>query len=103
MRRLAWQIDETERAIGNAAQHFKGVALPDADVGQVPLTDMAERGGDAVDEGFAADEGMIGQKIGAIGEMLARTEADFEMQRPILAEQRDCRNLTLVRHFDLRK
>ena len=51
------------------------------------VADMAERGGDAVQEGFAADEPMIGEHVGAIGEMLARAEADLEMQRPVLAEQ----------------
>lgn len=44
-------------------------------------------GRDAVDERFAADEAVIGQQIGAVGKMLARAEADLEMERPVVAEQ----------------
>ena len=51
------------------------------------VADVAERRGDAVEERLAADEAMIGQQVGAIGEMLARAEADLEMERPVLAEQ----------------
>ena len=67
------------------------------------VADMAERGRDAVDEGLAADEGMVGQHVGAISEMLARAEADLEMERTILAEQAGGRDLALVGHFDLRQ
>jgi hypothetical protein len=41
----------------------------------------AERADDAVEERLGADEAVIGQEIGAIGEMLARAEADLEMER----------------------
>ncbi len=51
------------------------------------VADMAERGRDAVEERLAADEAVVGQHVGAIGEMLARAEADLEMQRTVLAEQ----------------
>ena len=59
----------------------------DADVGQPLVADMAERLGDAVEERLAADEAMIGQQVGAIGEMLAAAEADLEVKRAIVAEQ----------------
>ena len=42
---------------------------------------------DAVEERLAADEAMIGQQVGAIGEMLAAAEADLEVQRAVVAEQ----------------
>ena len=51
------------------------------------VADMAERRGDAVEERLAADEAVVGQQVGAIGEMLARAEADLEMERPVVAEQ----------------
>ena len=37
--------------------------------------------------GFGADEAVVGQQVGAIGEMLAAAEADLEMERPRIAEQ----------------
>jgi hypothetical protein len=48
---------------------------------------MAERLGNAVEEGLAADEAVIGQQVGAIGEMLAAAEADLQMERAIVTEQ----------------
>ena len=51
------------------------------------VADMIERGRDAVHERLAADEGVVGQHVRSIGEMLARAEADLEMERTILAEQ----------------
>jgi hypothetical protein len=35
--------------------------------------------------------------------MLARTEPDFEVKRPIVAEQASCTDLTFGTHCDLRK
>ncbi len=58
-----------------------------ADIGELPVADMAERAGDAVEEGLGADEAVIGEQIGAVGEMLAGAEADLEMERPLVAEQ----------------
>ena len=58
-----------------------------ADVGEMLVADMAERRGDAVEEGLGADEAVIGQQIGAESEMLAGAEADLEMERAIVAEQ----------------
>ena len=51
------------------------------------VADVAERGGDAVEERLGADEAVVGQHVGAVGEMLARAEADLEMERAVLAEQ----------------
>jgi hypothetical protein len=42
----------------------------------------------AVEERFGTDETVIGQEIGAKGHMLAAAEADFEMERAIVSEQR---------------
>src|SRR5918993_1903377 len=65
------------------------------------FADVAEGCGDAVEERLRADEGMIRQKIGAIGEMLARTEADFEMELPVVSEQAGRGDFALRRDFDL--
>jgi len=64
---------------------------------------MGERGGDPIHERLAADEAMVGEQVGAVGEMLAAAEADLEMERAILAEQRARRDVALGRHFDLRQ
>ena len=61
--------------------------MPQADVGEMLVADVAERGGDAVEERLGADEAVVGQHVGAVGEMLARAEADLEMQRAVVAEQ----------------
>ena len=65
------------------------------------VADAAQRGGDAVEEWLAADEAVIGQQVGAIGEMLARAEADFEMERAVVAEQASGRQLAFFGHRDL--
>ena len=72
----------------------------EADVGEVLVADMAERGGDAVEERLAADEAVVGQQVGAVGEMLAAAEADLEMQRAVVAEQALGGDLALCRHRD---
>jgi hypothetical protein len=48
---------------------------------------MAEGADDTVQERLGADEAVVGEQVSAIGEMLARSEADLEMQRPVVAEQ----------------
>ena len=58
------------------------------DIGEPPVADMLERSDDPVQERLGADEAVVGQQVGAIGEMLARAEADLEMQRARVAEQR---------------
>ena len=50
------------------------------------VANMAKRGGDAVEERLDADEAVVGEHVGAVGQMLARTEADLEMQRAVVAE-----------------
>src|SRR5687767_11530232 len=64
---------------------------------------MAESGGDAVEERLAADEAMVGQQVGAKSEMLARAEADLQMQWPLVAEQARRRDLALGRHRQRRQ
>jgi hypothetical protein len=53
----------------------------------VVAADVHQRLRDAVDERLAADEAVIGQHVGARGEMLAAAEADLEVQRAGHAEQ----------------
>ena len=81
------QIEEAQRAVGNALEHLERVAAPQPDIGEMLVADVAERGGDAVEERLGADEAVVGQHVGAVGEMLARAEADLEMQRAVIAEQ----------------
>ena len=54
----------------------------EADVGEVTVADLGQRADDAVEEGLGADEAVVGQQIGAVGEMLPGAEADLEMERP---------------------
>ncbi len=53
----------------------------EADIAEAGVADVAERADDSVDEGLGADEAVIGEEIGAVGEMLAGAEADLEMER----------------------
>src|SRR3546814_6938908 len=46
----------------DAGQHRQRVAHVEPDIAQRLVADMAERGDDAVQEGFAADEAMVGQR-----------------------------------------
>jgi hypothetical protein len=50
------------------------------DIGEALVAHMAERSDHAVEERLAADEAVIGQKVGAVSEMLAAAEADLEME-----------------------
>ena len=94
------QIDEAQRSVGQAAEHVERVAHVQADVGEVAVADVAERGGDAVDERLAADEAVVGEQIGAESEMLARAEADFEVERAVIAEQGARCDFAIRRHRD---
>ncbi len=67
----------------------------DANIGQPLVADMAECLGDAVDEWLAADEAMIGEQVRAVRQMLAAAEADFKVERAIVAEQALGRDLAL--------
>jgi hypothetical protein len=67
------------------------------------VADVAEGGGNAIEERFAADEAVVGKKVSAIGEMLAAAEPDFEMERPLLTEQARGGELALFRHGYLRE
>jgi hypothetical protein len=99
------QIEEAERLVGDTAQYLKRIALPQANIRKVLVADVAERDRDAVDERFAADEAMVRQHVGAIRKMLARTEADLEVQGALMpfgiAEQAARGHVALGRHFDL--
>src|SRR3546814_1574688 len=81
----------------DAGQPRRRVAHVEPDIAQRLVADMAERGDDAVQEGFAADEAMVGQQVGAIGEMLPAAEADLEMQGAVVAEQAGGGDLSLLR------
>ena len=69
----------------------------------MPVADMAERADHAVEERLGADEAVIGQQIGAIGEMLAGAEADLEMERAVVAEQGARIDRPFVRHAQRRQ
>ncbi len=97
------QIEEDERPVGYALQHLQRVAAPQADVGELLVLDVAERRRHPIEERLGADEPMIGQHVGAVGEMLARAEPDLEMERPLLAEQALGGDFALRRHLDLRQ
>ena len=97
------QIDHRQRAIGNAVQHLQRVAHVDADIAQLAIADVDQRLRNAIDEGFCPDEAVIGQQVGAEGEMLAATKADLEMQRAVIAEQDRRRNLALLGHGNARQ
>src|SRR3546814_8978764 len=61
------QIGEGERPVGDAPQHLKRITVLDADIAErrmLPMIagDMDERLCDAVDEGFGADEAMVGDR-----------------------------------------
>ena len=72
-----------------------------ADVGEVLVADVAERGRDAVDERLGADEAVVGKQVGAGGEMLARAEADLEVQGAVVAEQALRSDFAVGGHGDL--
>ena len=67
------------------------------------VAEVAESGGNAVEERLRADEAMVGKHVGAVGEMLARAEADLEMQRPVVAEEAPRGDLALTRQFEFRQ
>ena len=73
------------------------------DVGEAPVADVLERADDSVEEGLGADEAVVGEQVGAKGEMLARAEADLEMERPGVAEQSLGGHRPLFRHAHRRQ
>ena len=87
--------------IGHALEHLKCVAAPQADVAQLLLTDVRERRGDSVEERLGADEAVVGKHVGAVGEMLARTKADLEVEGPFVPEQPPRGDLAVGGHLDL--
>jgi len=44
---------------------------------------------------LGTDEAVVGKHVGAVGEVLARAEADLEMQRPVVAKQAAGGDLTV--------
>jgi hypothetical protein len=46
---------------------------------------------------------MVGEHVGALGEMLAGTEPYLEMERPLIAEQSARAHVTFRRDLDLRE
>ena len=97
------QIEEAQRAVGHALEHFERIAAPQPDIGEMLVADVAERGRDAVEERLGADEAVVGQHVGALGEMLAGAEADLEMERAVVAEQALRGDFAVGRHRDLRQ
>ena len=97
------QIDEAQARVRQPLQHVERVAHVEADIGEMPVADMAERADHAVEERLGADEAVIGQQIGAVGEMLAGAEADLEMKRAVVAEQGARIDRPLVGHAQRRQ
>jgi hypothetical protein len=81
------EIEHRQCAVWNASEHLQRIAMMDADIAQRAIAHMGERLRHAIDEGFGADEAVIGQQVGPIRHMLAAAEPDFEMQRAIVTEQ----------------
>ncbi len=81
------QIDEGQAVVRDTAEDIEPIAHPQPHVGEAAVADMGQRGGNPVKERFAADEAVVGKKIGAIGKMFARAETDFEMERAVVAEE----------------
>ena len=97
------QIEESQRPVRKPLKHVQRIATPQADVREMLVADVAERGRDPIEEWLGADEDVIGEHVGAVREMLTRTESDLEMERAILSEQSSGRDLALGRNRDLRK
>ena len=102
------QIGEGKRAVGNPPQHFERVAVMDADVAErqaraVIARDMDQRLRHPVHERLAADEAVVGQHVGAGGEVLAAAEADLEMERAVMPEQALGGDGAFRRHRDPRQ
>ena len=64
---------------------------------------MRQGHGDSVEEGLGADEAVVGEHVGAVGEMLAGAEPDLDMKRAVFSEQARGGDLAFRRHFDLRE
>ena len=62
----------------HVVNHFDGVVLQDADVGQRLLVDALEQRADAGRVDFAAEEIFLGQQRGDVRGGLAHAKADFE-------------------------
>ena len=60
------------------SQHIPGVAVMDADGGELGRLDLAEQARHAIDERLAADEANVRMMLRLPKEMLARAEADLE-------------------------
>src|SRR5437868_9712648 len=67
------------------------------------VADVPERSGDSVQERLGTNEAVVGKHVGPGREMLARAEADLEVQRPVVAEQTPRNDLPVRWHFDLRQ
>ena len=69
----------------------------------MPFADVRKRGGDTVEKRLGADQSVVGRQIGAVGEVLARSEADFQVQRPVVAKQAAGGDFVVCGHRDLRE
>src|SRR4051794_10620108 len=67
------------------------------------VANMSEPCGDSVEEWLGPDEAMIRKHVRAVSEMLARTEANLQMQRAVIAEEPARGDVALGRNFDLGK
>ena len=67
------------------------------------VADMVQRADDAVQERLASDEAVVGPHRRLAGEMLARAEADLELQRTIAPNSRAASSGPVVGHRDARQ
>ena len=63
---------------GQRRQKRAGIVVENPDIAEGVLVDMAQQRGDAVDEGFTADEADLRMGGGLPGQMLAGAETDFQ-------------------------
>ena len=97
------QVDALERRIGQPLRHLQRVAHVEAYVRQRAVADMPQRADDAVQERLAADEARARMRRRLRHQMLARAEADLQLQRPVVAEQCPRVERPRFRYRDLRQ
>ena len=85
-------IGAGQRPVGHAAKDQTHIIIPDTDVIDAAILDVAEQAGDTIDERLGTDEARLGTRRGDGGKVLAAAKADFEKQvvgRPVELRRRD--------------
>src|SRR6476661_2599474 len=97
------QVQEAQRFIRHALQDVERVTPPQPDISEMLVANVTECSRDSVEERLGTDEAVVGQHVGAVGKMLARTKPNLEMEGAVLAEQPLSGHLPVVRNLDLRQ